>query len=366
MKIALDCRMKHGVETVVKNIAPLIAAEEELRVLGDTRRFNEWWSGGIPAKYIPFDAPIYGLREQFEFPLDKIRDCDLLHVPHFNIPVRRLPMPLVVTINDVGHLAGVLPIGWGYKQAAKFYYSYAAKKASHIITISEFSKQEIISRLNVPPEKVTVIHCGVDTKMFHRVSEEKTNRVLSRLHLQSPYLMISGSVRPHKNIGRVLQAFIELKKRHRIPHKLAIVGEREGFRINSELPSLDDDIAEDVVFTGFISDDDLIALYSGCEVFIFASIYEGFGLPPLEAMACGAPVAVSHAASLPEVVGDAGLYFDPFSVEEIVNAVNSLITDQTTRERLSVASLARAREFGWAARAEEYLEIYRQVVNRAG
>lgn len=366
MKIALDCRMKHGVETVVRNVAPHISKHvERLSLLGDPKRFEQWWPEGIPGNIIPFTAPIYGLREQVEFPLNRIRDCDLLHVPHFNIPVRRVPFPLLVTINDVGHLAGVLPISWRYKQVAKFYYSHAAKRAAHIITISEFSKQEIISRLNVPPEKITVILCGVDTKRFHRVREEESKPVLNRLQISSPYLMISGSVRPHKNVGRVLLAFKELKQRHRIPHKLVIVGEREGFRINSRLPQLPEDVERDVVFTGFISDNDLVALYSGCDVFVFGSMYEGFGLPPLEAMACGAPVAVSHAASLPEVVGDAGVYFDPYSVDEIVNAVLGLVNDTDTRRRAAEASLMRAQLFNWSNSAAQYLAVYRQTIERA-
>lgn len=354
--------MKHGVETVVRNIAPYISKHvETLNLLGNPKRFEQWWPEGIPGNVVPFTAPIYGLREQLEFPLNRIRDCDVLHVPHFNIPVRRLPFPLLVTINDVGHLADVLPISWSYRQVAKFYYSHAVRRSVHIITISEFSKQEIISRLDVSPEKITVILCGVDTKRYHQVSEEVTEEVLSRMHVQTPYLLISGSVRPHKNVGRVLLAFKELKQRYSIPHKLVIVGEREGFRINSRLPQLPEGVERDVVFTGFVSDDDLVAMYSGCEVFIFGSIYEGFGLPPLEAMACGAPVAVSHAASLPEVVGDAGVYFDPYSVDEIVNAVYSLIVDPEKRKRACAASLRRATAFNWSDRAEEYLHVYRSV-----
>jgi glycosyltransferase involved in cell wall biosynthesis len=365
MKIALDCRMKHGVETVVKNIAPPIAeAVEALYVLGDPKRFKEWWPEGTSATVVEFTAPIYGLREQLEFPAEKIRNCNLLHVPHFNIPVRSLPCTLLVTINDVGHLAGVLPMSWAYKQVARFYYLHAARRAAHIVTLSEFSKCEIISHLDVPAEKITVIPCGVDQRRFHRLDADEVQEVLSRLHIYAPYMMISGSVRPHKNVGRVLKAFAELKRRYRIPHVLVVVGEREGFRINSELPTLPDDVARDVVFTGYINEHDLVALYSGCEVFIFASIYEGFGLPPLEAMACGAPVAVSHAASLPEVVGDAGVMFDPYSVTEIAEAVFMLIDSSEKRRAAVAVSLKRAHEFQWQETARRYMQTYEHVLSR--
>lgn len=363
MRVALDCRMKHGVETVVKNIAPVIASRvDSLFVLGDPERFNEWWPDGIRATFIPFAAPIYGLREQLQFPLNAIRACDVLHVPHFNIPVRKLPFPLVVTVNDVGHLAGVLPISWTYKQVGRFYYSHAVRRADHIVTLSEFSKREIITRLGVDAGKITVIPCGVDTRVFHPVPADVTKKTLHRLNIRPPYLMISGSVRPHKNVGRVLEGFARLKQHHGIPHTLVIAGEREGFRINSRLPSMPDAVMRDVTFTGYISDADLVALYAGCDVFIFGSIYEGFGLPPLEAMACGAPVAVSNAASIPEVVGDAGVYFDPFAVENIVQAVFSLLSDEQKRQSAAAASLQRARRFDWASSAEAYLRVYEHAL----
>lgn len=363
MKIAIDCRMKHGVATVVRNIAPYVAEEvNELFVLGDPKRFTEWWPEGLRASVVEFMSPVYGIREQIEFPLSGIRSCDLLHVPHFNIPVRKLPFPLLVTINDVAHLADVLPIGWGYKQAARLYYSHAVTRADHIITLSEFSKNEIMSRLRVLPEKITVIPCAVDHKLFHPADRQRIQQVASRLQITMPYLMISGSVRPHKNIGRALKAFAELKRRYQIPHQLLIVGEREGFRINSELPDVADEVKASIMFTGYINDDNLVALYSGADVFVFPSLYEGFGLPPLEAMACGAPVAVSNAASIPEVVGDAGVYFDPYSVDEIVEAVTSLVNDPVKRKHAVSNSLRRAEMFQWSASAQQYLQVYKNIV----
>ena len=363
MKIAIDCRMKQGVATVGRNIVPYIVEEvSELFVLGDPKRFKEWWPQGLRASVVEFMAPVYGVREQIEFPLNGIRSCDVLHVPHFNIPVRKLPFPLVVTINDVAHLADVLPIRWAYKQAARLYYAHAATRADHIITLSEFSKNEVLSRLNVPSEKISVIPCAVDHSLFHPVDRQQIQQVVSRLQLSMPYLMISGSVRPHKNIGRALKAFAELKRRHRIPHQLVIVGEREGFRINSELPDLSDDIKASIKFTGYIGDDDLVALYSGTDVFVFPSLYEGFGLPPLEAMACGAPVVVSNAASIPEVVGEAGVYFDPYSVDNMVEAIYSIIANLAKRTTMVSASLQRAKAFQWSASAQSYVEVYRNII----
>jgi len=363
MKVAIDCRMKHGVATVVRNIVPHIASQvEALYAMGDLQRFREWWPDDLGVRTVEFMAPVYGWREQLEYPLKRISDCHLLHVPHFNIPVRKLPFPLLVTINDLAHLAGVLPMSWAHVQAARLYYRHAVLRAEHITTLSEFARKEIIAKLNVDPARISVIPCAVDHRKFFPADESRIREVADRLHICLPYLMISGSVRPHKNVGRVLSAFKELKTRNRIPHQLVVVGEREGFRIRTELPTLPDDVQSSIVFTGYINDDDMIALYSGAEVFVYASLYEGFGLPPLEAMACGAPVAVSRAASLPEVIGDAGVYFDPYSVSEIADAMLSLIDNSTKRREAVAASLKRAQEFQWERSAQQYLQAYNHVL----
>ncbi len=359
--------MKHGVETVVKNIVPHIASQvDEVFALGDSHRFKDWWPDEKHICYVNFTAPVYGVKEQLEFPLDELRGCNVLHVPHFNIPFRRLPFPLLVTINDLAHLAGVLPMSWSHTQAARLYLKHAVWRADHIITLSEFSKREIIDKLNVDARKITMIPCAVDHQKFFPASDSQIQEVLQRLDIQRPYLMISGSVRPHKNLGRVLRAFKELKLRYKIPHQLVVVGEREGFRVRTELPRLPTEVQENIVFSGYVNDADLVGLYSGTEVFVFASLYEGFGLPPLEAMACGAPVAVSRAASIPEVVAEAGTYFDPYSVEEIVDAVYSLIANAEKRKLASAGSLRRAKLFEWKSSAQQYFQAYHQLVSSRG
>ena len=360
MILALDARMQQGVGTVVRNLALRLAPNvEKLFLLGDPAQIETWGSFAGRVEVVPFTAPIYGWREQVGFPSSRLRGCNLLHVPHFNVPVRPLPCPLVCSIHDVAHLAGVLPISRSYRLAAQWYYRHAARRARHIITGSEFSKREVVERVGVDPARVTVVLDGVDTGVFYPRGEAETTLVLYSLGIRRPYLLVLGSVRPHKNVARVLEAFRKLKEGG-IPHQLVVVGKREGFRISEELPELPPAIAEHVVFTGFLSENEIMALYSGADLFLFASLYEGFGLPPLEAMACGAPVAVSRAASLPEVVGEAGAYFDPLSVEDIAQTVRRVLQSPEERARLASAGRERAAQLTWEQTAKGHLEVYKK------
>jgi len=365
MVLAIDARMKHGVGTVLRNIVPLVAREVgTLKLLGEPEVLEAWVTAMPSVEIIPFTARLYSFREQAQYPVRHVENCDLLHVPHFNIPFRRLKCPIVVTINDTAHLAGVLPMNAVQKAYAQWYYSLAVRRACHIITLSEFSRNEIVTRLDVPPDRISVVPCGVDRKLFRPVDRTIFERVARDRGVREPFLLVAGSVRPHKNVAGVLKAFSLLKRENRIPHQLVVTGQREGFRLNQSLPQLDPHAQRDVVFTGFINDDDLVALYSFTDVFVFASVYEGFGLPPLEAMACGAPVAVSRCASLPEVIGEAGIYFDPYSVEDIAKAVHSLLADTRKRDAMVEKSGAQLQKYRWEDAAKKYLEVYHRAARR--
>jgi len=359
MIVALDARMQQGVGAVVRNVALRVAPKiEKLILLGNPAVIETWGTLKGTVEIVPYVEPIYGWREQVAFPVARLRGCNLLHVPHFNIPVRTVPCPLICSIHDVAHLAGVLPISGGYRLVARWYYWHAARRSQHIITGSEFSKREIVQRLGVDPSRVTVIPDGVDTQVFFPRRQSEIASVHSTLGVRRPYILVLGSVRPHKNVRRVLEAFRKLKESGDVSHQLVVVGKQEGFRISEELPLLPPEIAQHVLFTGFLGEKETAALYSGADLFLFASLYEGFGLPPLEAMACGAPVAVSRAASLPEVVAEAGAYFDPYSVDDIAGTIRKLLRDPAERDRLARAGRERAAQLTWEKSAEGHLEVY--------
>ncbi len=359
MIVALDARMTEGIGTVIRNVAAGVAPHlERLLLLGHPDQLAQWDLRAGNVEIVPFTAPVYGWREQAGFPMARIRGCNLLHVPHFNVPIRRLPCPLVVTIHDTAHLAGALPMGGTYRVAAQLYYRHAVRRASHLLTDSNFSRRELETRLGVSRDRITVVPPGVDGTRFMPRPQE-VQPVLDRLGIHAPYLLILGSVRPHKNIGMALKAFAALKQREGIPHTLVVVGRKEGFRIGTRLELPEEAVLRDVVFTGYLSDDEIVKLYSGAEIFVFPSLYEGFGLPPLEAMACGTAVAVSRAGAIPEVVGDAGAYFDATDADDIARTILSLLTDPQRRRQLADAGRARAGTFTWNRAVEGHLAVYR-------
>jgi glycosyltransferase involved in cell wall biosynthesis len=219
-----------------------------------------------------------------------------------------------------------------------------AQRAMRILTVSQFSRNRLIDALDVDPRRIFVVPNGVDA-MFRPIEHEGIEPVLTRLDLPSDYVLTLGSLEPRKNLARLLRAWQLLLSRRAIDKKLSLVvagGKHSSFRQTDYLP-----LPEHVVFTGYISDEDLPALYSGARAFVYPSLYEGFGLPPLEAMACGAPVITSASTSIPEVAGDAALLIDPADVESIADGIESVLNDVDLRNALSTASHKHAKLFTW-------------------
>ena len=233
--------------------------------------------------------------------------------------------------------------------------------ASHFITISEATKAQMVQHLNISPEKITVTHLGVNPTI-RNVSEETAKGILARYGLTyGSYILYVGTLEPRKNVTAILQAYALLSKaiQKRIP--LVLAGGRGWLMDNLENEVKSLDIAGATVVTDFVSKDDLPALYSGAAVFVYPSLYEGFGLPPLEAMACGTPVITSNISSLPEVVGDAGILVDPHDVKGLKDEIEYVLEDSSHRSALSQRGLERSKFFTWEACARETLGVYSQV-----
>ncbi|MEK6348914.1 MAG: glycosyltransferase family 1 protein [Burkholderia sp.] len=240
---------------------------------------------------------------------------------------------------------------WKYRLWYRFAYAILKRTARHIVTVSEFSKHRIMARLDVPASRISVVHNGVDH--FDRIVPD--NAILSRLNLRPDnYVLIVGSLSVGKNLARVLAAVAQLDGGH--DWQFVVVG---GFdlRVFNAKEKADFTLSKDVVMAGFVSDGELKALYEQAGCFLFPSLYEGFGLPPLEAMSCGCPVIASREAALPEVCGNAALYCDARSVEDIAAKVVQMMTDPALRESLSVRGHARAGDFRWDLAACRLLEI---------
>lgn len=236
----------------------------------------------------------------------------------------------------------------------------AAGKAAHIFTVSEYSKRQILEHLEVPAEKVTVTYNGVGPQFFPEPRETAMHTVQLRCGVTRPYILYVGNLKPHKNVDGLLRAFALVCARTASNCELLIIGDDTTDGPALKKLATDLEVRDAVRFAGKVSDDVLRSAYSAAEVTVLPSFEEGFGLPVLESMACGTPVACSCAASLPEVGGVAAEYFDPHDIDSIAAVMERLLQSQEERERLRKLGFSNARRFTWAACAEHHLSVYRQ------
>jgi glycosyltransferase involved in cell wall biosynthesis len=239
----------------------------------------------------------------------------------------------------------------------------SCKRADKIVTVSEFSKKEIIKYLGVDDNKIVVMPNGVDFSIYHtNYTCDQVNEVKGKYQIKGEYLLYLGTLEPRKNITRMLQAYALMKKSTLTVPKLVLAG-RKGWMYDSIFETVKElHLEEDVIFTGYIEADDAPILMKGAEAFLFPSIYEGFGMPPLEAMACGTPVLVSDTTSLPEVVGDAGILVDPMSVQSICEGMKLLFEKADLRKTLSRRGIERAQLYSWERSAEIVNDVIKELV----
>ena len=243
-------------------------------------------------------------------------------------------------------------------------------RASKILTISDFSRQEIHRYLDVPLEKIEVVYCGVDTEQYHPdYSEDRIQEVKAKYNISGAYILYLGTLEPRKNIEALIRAYQRLLtagpsrfgQNHSVFPKLVLAG-KKGWLYDSIFQLVKEfHLENQVIFTGYVDESDAAPLLCGARMFVFPSLYEGFGIPPLEAMACGTPVIVSDCASLPEVVGDAGLLVPPMDIEKLAESMNRLLKDDQLHTALREAGLKRAGQFTWKASAKKLVQIYRMM-----
>ncbi|HKY23374.1 MAG TPA: glycosyltransferase family 1 protein [Vicinamibacterales bacterium] len=244
----------------------------------------------------------------------------------------------------------------------------AIRRATRILTISEFSRQCLLDRFHYPEEQVTVTPLGVDPQ-FQPCAPERVEALLQSYEIREPYILHVGRLQARKNLVRLLEAFARLVDQERIPHKLVLVG-RESWEAQEIFEAMDRlQIRSRVIHVGYAPTDALPMFYSGASAVVFPSLFEGFGLPVLEAMACGAPTVTSTVTSLPEVAGDAAVLVDPYSVEDIAAGIYKVLSDRGACEDMKRRGLARAATFTWARTAEQTVDAYRRAMQdtaRAG
>jgi len=282
---------------------------------------------------------------------------DVFHSPAFISPLG-LDIPSIVTIHDLAFLKYPDTIIKYKRGFYNYMFNRAIENSAKIITPSDFIKQELLESFECPEDKISVVYEGVSELFTPENDEEIISQCLTGLKIDKPFLMFTGIIEPRKNLENILMAF----SKSGCDDMLFVIAGKEGWMCESVFEIIQESGLNDrVIITGEISPSVLRVLYSSCIALIFATLYEGFGLPVLEAMACGAPVVTSNRSALPEVAGDAALFVDPENVEEISDAMKRIIDDQGLRNELSQKGFDNIKRFSWKKCAEETSLIYHSL-----
>lgn len=353
VNIVVDARMATdgGIGTYLQNLVPRVVRTRpnwSFALLGNRTTMRALGWGDLPnVRLQTCTSSYYTLAEQLELPLRCPSNTDVFWAPHYNVPVL-LSYPVVVTVHDACHLA--LPDatgGWLKRGYARFMFSHVGKKAAGILFDSEFSRAEL-QRFASARGLTAVAPLGVDESWF-----------CARAHAAEPplaglYVLYVGNWKRHKNVPTLLRAFRRVVER--IPHRLVLIGRREGLNADAAIERELATLGDRVLPVGQVDSQQLRRWVAHADAFVTTSLYEGFGLPPLEAMAAGCPCLVSSAGSLPEVCGDAALYCDPKDEASVASRLVDIVTDTSLRRRLIELGATRAREFTWERCASLTLE----------
>lgn len=324
MRIAIDARMiqMSGIGTYIKTLMGQGIYDIALGNENDIHKVDE------SVDVIDYADKIYGVSEQLHFPSKALKKsgADMLHVPHYNVPVFYRGR-LAVTIHDLTHLVlpEFLPNKFAYIYA-KLIIGYAVRKSDIIFTVSENSKRDIMKFFKVREDKIDVVYNAVDAK-FTKKERSSVEYLVDKYSLphDKKVIMYVGNLKPHKNLLRLLEAYAKMDGRD--DTCLVLIG--KAFDSEDLTPKINElGIEKNVIRTGIIVDDELVDFYNLADLFVFPSLYEGFGIPPLEAMACGTPVVCSDNSSLPEVVGDAAYMFDAYDTDMICKAMEKVLSDE--------------------------------------
>jgi glycosyltransferase involved in cell wall biosynthesis len=322
-------------------------------------RFRQRWSNFKVRSTLPH-TPLIRIPLTLSAELRK-HPVDVLHVQFTAPPF--CPCPVVVSIHDLSFEHLPQTFNRRSRTQLRLTVRHSAKRAARILSLSEYTRRDIIDTYRIAAERISAIPLAAPSHFARVDDNSELQRVRHNYGINGDYILSVGSIQPRKNLARLVKAYASLRggnSADKLP-KLVLVG-KCAWLYDETLRALDETgIRDAVVLTGYVPETDLPALYSGALCFVYPSYFEGFGLPPLEAMKCGAPVIVGNRTSLPEVVGDAALAVDPFDVEAIANAIRLLMDDPLLREKLSLKGQERAREFDWRETARKTLRVYEEV-----
>jgi glycosyltransferase involved in cell wall biosynthesis len=367
VRIGIDARKLHdfGIGTYIRNLLRHLArldSQTEFVIFCRPEDRDALAAVGENFRPVPETSGNYSIAEQVRIPWALKRErVTLFHAPHYVLP------PLVrcrsvVTIHDVIHLMfpQYLPnrIAFSY---AKWSITQAAQRATRVMTVSESSKRDILRFVDTEPDKIDVIYNAYDERFAMEPREEDVVRVRERYQLTDEFVLYAGNVKPHKNLERLIDAFALVRKRGLDHLKLVLIGDEISKYTALRRAVHQHQLHNYVRFLGYLPEETLAVMYRLAGVFVFPSLYEGFGLPPLEAMASGTPVVTSNVSSLPEVAGDAAVLVDPYDPQAIADGIYRVLTDEKLRRALIHKGIARAGQFSWEQSVRRVRQIYGEV-----
>ncbi len=377
MKVAIDIRRisDFGVTTYIRNV---------VRTLGLLDRDNEYFLIGMVDKL----REVQELPQNFhaiQFPeevnprtylgfrkLVRHVGCDLVHVPHTFWRPTPATCPYVMTVHDLlDYMYRVNSHSEGKRLLHYYLTRYNLRHSARIFAVSNFTKKDVHRLFQVPEEKIEVVYNAIDDRfrMGHATDSDKT-MIAERYQINYPFLLYAGRISPHKNVIRIIEAFstlkTELDKEGKYQDlKLIIIGDEVSKHPDLRRAVVKSGVQNDVRFLGFVPIEVLRIFYDTAKVFVFPSLYEGFGLPPLEAMAHGTPVVTSNTSSLPEVVGKAAVLVNPENVFEISRALHRVLLDQPLREKMKNAGIDQTHKYSWEASVRRMIQVYGEVAASA-
>lgn len=374
MKIGIDCRIYSskftGIGRYVYELVDRLSRLDQYNkyvLFFNNPEFDEFVPPSDRFEKVLADVPIYSFKEQTRFlKLLNKEKLDLMHFTHFNTPIfyRR---PSIVTIHDL-----TLSFYPGKKNKSllkRFGYHVTIRSALHhakkIITISENSKKDLMNLIKTPEEKIEVIYQGVGEEFRVIKDQNRIEKTLKKYNLEEPFLLYTGVWRYHKNLPNLMKAFHTIRTEFNEPKlKLAITGKEDPYypEVKETIKDLHEE--KNIILTGLVSEDELLDLYSAAKIYTFPSLYEGFGLPPLEAMACKTPVAASQVSSIPEVCGKGNaVFFDPENVDDMAQNIYALYKNESLQNRLIENGVKRVKQFTWQSMAEKTYKTYKSCLN---
>jgi glycosyltransferase involved in cell wall biosynthesis len=374
VKVAIDIRRmtEFGVGTYIRNVVRTLARldrDSKYFLIGSPAKVAE--CGALPPNFhaVALDGSDDTIKGNLAFrAIVKRLGCDVVHIPHlFWIP-RGLSCPYVLTVHDLlEHMYGSRNASSTRRNLHFYLTRRVLRKAARVIAVSQFTKNEIEKLLAIPNARIEVVYNAIDERFLHGHATAADRELIAQRYLVNyPFILYAGAIRPHKNVVRIIEAFSalksELQKEKVYPDlKLIIIGDDLSSHPRLRRTVVRGCVQNDVRFLGFVPIDVLRIFYDTAKIFVFPSLYEGFGLPPLEAMAHGTPVVTSNTSSLPEVAGNAALLVNPENVFEIRRGLQRVLLDPALRESMKERGYEQAKRFSWTTSVSRILEIYREV-----